>query len=324
MELRDETSMTESQEHTTPVSKHVDYMQISQPIMTDDLGRVAMTVRCRDCDSIPKVKNAGGVFTEGSHTVQFMHNGVRVVAGGYHGDWMKQIIHDLKGHHEPQEERVFYEILKHISSDATMIELGGFWSYYSLWFLKDQPQRRSIVVEPDPNNLKIGKKNAELNSAPIHFVHGSVGEKTQPPSPFRTETAGFLDVPQVCVSDLLGGLNIGTLDILHCDTQGAEIAVIRSCETLFRSGRIKFGVFSTHSHHITGDPLTHQRCLQMLNQFGAQILAEHDVHESFSGDGLIAAYFGNEPLAWEEPAISLNRYSTSLFRNLAYDLAERL
>lgn len=62
----------------------------------------------------------------------------------------------------------------------------------------------------------------------------------------------------------------------------------------------------------------------MLNQFGAQNLAEHDVHESFSGDGIIAAYFGNEPLTWEEPTISLNRYSTSLFRNLAYDLAERL
>lgn len=316
--------MTKSREDTTSASWHVDQMQISQPIMTDELGRVAMTVRCKDCDSIPKVKNAGSVFTEGPDAVQLMHNGVRVLAGGYHGDWMKQIIHELKGHHEPQEERVFYEILKHIACDATMIELGGFWSYYSLWFLKDQPQRRAIVVEPDPNNLAIGKKNAELNSAPIHFVHGSVGEKTQPPSPFQTETTGILDVHQVCVPDLLEDLDIETLDILHCDTQGAEIGVIRSCETLFRSGRVKFGVFSTHSHYITGDPLTHQRCLHMLNQFGAQILAEHDVHESFSGDGLIAAYFGHDRLPWEEPAISLNRYSTSLFRNLAYDLAERL
>jgi hypothetical protein len=34
---------------------------------------------------------------------------------------------------------------------------------------------------------------------------------------------------------------------------------------------------------------------------GGTILAEHDVHESFNGDGLIAAYFGREPLEWKEP-----------------------
>jgi hypothetical protein len=59
----------------------------------------------------------------------------------------------------------------------------------------------------------------------------------------------------------------------------------------------------------------------MLEAFGGRILAEHDVHESFSGDGLIAAYFGKEPIEWQEPRISRNRYSTSLFRNPLYDLA---
>jgi hypothetical protein len=61
----------------------------------------------------------------------------------------------------------------------------------------------------------------------------------------------------------------------------------------------------------------------MLRDFGGTILAEHDVHESFSGDGLIAAYFGREPLQWKEPLISRNRYSTSLFRNPLYDLAAK-
>jgi hypothetical protein len=53
-----------------------------------------------------------------------------------------------------------------------------------------------------------------------------------------------------------------------------------------------------------------------------QILAEHDVHESFSGDGLIAVYFGAEPLAWNAPKLSFNRYSNGTFRNPIYDLAE--
>ena len=61
----------------------------------------------------------------------------------------------------------------------------------------------------------------------------------------------------------------------------------------------------------------------MLKDFGGTILVEHDVHESFSGDGLIAACFGKEPTNWKEPPISLNRYSTSLFRNPLYDLVSQ-
>lgn len=41
-----------------------------------------------------------------------------------------------------------------------MIEIGGFWAYYSLWFLKDAPERRAIVIEPDPAHLDIGRQNA--------------------------------------------------------------------------------------------------------------------------------------------------------------------
>ncbi len=39
----------------------------------------------------------------------------------------------------------------------------------------------------------------------------------------------------------------------------------------------------------------------MLGDFGGTILPEHDVRESFSGDGLIAAYFRRDPLQWKEP-----------------------
>lgn len=120
---------------------------------------------------------------------------------------------------------------------------------------------------------------------------------------------------------LLRDRGLRRLDLLHCDTQGAETAVIASSEPLFRNHTIRFLMVSTHSHHISGDPLTHQRCLAMVQAFGGRVLAEHDVHESYSGDGLIAAYFGAEPLYWNEPPISRNRYSTSLFRNPLYDLA---
>ncbi len=282
-----------------------------------------MTVSCRDSDPIPKVANAGSVVDENGRSVQIMHNGVRVKAGGYYGDWQAEIIQRLKGHHEPQEELVFHEMLKHIPPKATMLELGGFWSYYSLWFLSEAPEgRRSIVVEPDPQNMEVGKTNAAINDRQIEFVQAFVGESSTEPQPFEAEASGTVLIPQVSVPDLLAARGIEHLDILHCDTQGAETAVIRSCEDLMRGKRIRFVFFSTHAHQISGDPLTHQRCLEMLKDFGGQILAEHDVHESFSGDGLIAAYFGADPIDWPQLRLSYNRYSSSLFPNPLYDLKE--
>ncbi|MCX7320618.1 MAG: FkbM family methyltransferase, partial [Hyphomicrobiales bacterium] len=218
----------------------------------------------------------------------------------------------------------FHEVMKHIPQRATMLELGGFWSYYSLWFKSEHGmQRNSYVVEPDPNHIAIGRANAALNGQDITFVQACVGAEPARALHFRTESAGNIKIPQISVPMFLRERGIDRLDLLHCDTQGMETQVISSCETLLRNGTIRFGVFSTHHHEISGDPLTHQRCLAMVQDFGGRVLVEHDVHESFSGDGLIAAHFGAEPLDWTEPPMSRNRYSTSLFRNPLYDLAAR-
>jgi len=136
-----------------------------------------MTVSCRDCDAIPKVDRAGEVFEYRGETVQLMHNGVKVVAGGYHGDWMSQIINRLRGHHEPQEELIFHEIMKYIPASATMIELGGFWSYYSLWFLANNAKRRSA------------QENQVLYLLDSFALH--LGRSTDPPA-LSANVAGFL------------------------------------------------------------------------------------------------------------------------------------
>lgn len=163
--------------------------------------------------------------------------------------------------------------------------------------------------------------NAKINSANIDFIQGFIGAKSEPSMPFTTESSGNIKLRQYSVVELMRLKNFPALNLLHCDTQGAETAIIASCMDLMKNRQVEFAVFSTHAHQISGDPLTHQRCLQMLQDFGGTILAEHDVHESYSGDGLIAAYFGDRTIDWHEPKISRNRYSTSLFRNPIYDLA---
>ena len=47
-------------------------------------GRVQMATRCRDADILPKVANAGAVSATPTLQVQIMHNGIKVLAGGYY------------------------------------------------------------------------------------------------------------------------------------------------------------------------------------------------------------------------------------------------
>jgi FkbM family methyltransferase len=291
----------------------------------DEKRRVAMTARCHDADPIPKVPDAGAVKRAADGTnVQVMHNGLEVVADGYYGSWMTELIGLCRGHHEPQEERLFHEVLVHLGPGGTMMELGGYWSYYSLWFLKAGEGRRAIIVEPDPAHLAVGKANAALNGLQPEFLSGFVGQAPSPSQTFQTEESGVIELPALTVSQIMADHEIEVLDILHCDTQGAETNVLESCTELFRDGRVRWVFVSTHALQITGDPLTHQRCLALLRDAGATIEAEHDVHESFSGDGLIVARLGPAPEGWAPVSLSRNRYSESLFRNPIYDLAARM
>ncbi len=81
------------------------------PIAFSIEERIAMGARCRDCDPFPKVPDAGMVFEDvDGRRVQIMHNGLRVLADGYYGTWMTDLIRLCRGHHEAREERTFHEV----------------------------------------------------------------------------------------------------------------------------------------------------------------------------------------------------------------------
>lgn len=289
----------------------------------DGPGRTAMTVSCRDTDYIPKVKNAGKIQTKGGHKVQIMHNGLLVTAGGYHGDWMSKIITTLKGHHEPQEEKVFYEILKKIGDGATMIELGSFWSYYSLWFNKKVKNARNICCEPDTDNLEVGRLNAELNKAKnIDFIEvasgpedGSVVELAMDSRPEVVKK-----VPVRSVDGLVKDYDIKCLDLLHMDIQGFELEALQGAVQTITAKKLRFLMVSTHHYFFSKDPLTHQKCIDFIKAHGGHIITSHTVLESFSGDGLIAASFSKKD-ADMSIGISINHTDDSLFRPYEKDLS---
>jgi FkbM family methyltransferase len=296
---------------------------VASAAMMSDGERVQLTTSCRDTDAIPKVAGAGAVVVTPEGRVQVMHSGVLVVEGCYYGDWMAEIIRRLRGHHEPQEELVFHEIVERIAADTpapTMLELGAFWGYYSLWMMQRLPGTRAILVEPDPNNLEVGRVNLALNGRRAEVLQAAVGLEPRPPHPFTCESDGRTRlIPTESLQSLLERFAVPRLDLVLMDVQGAETATLEGARE-FLAERVRFLVLSSHHHLISGDPLTHQRCLDLLRGLGAHIIAEHTIAESFSGDGLIAVSFDPADNQMEVP-ISYARVGESLFGDPLHDLA---
>lgn len=293
------------------------------PAAFPERKRVLLTASCRDCDDLPRAPGAGSCGSDEHGDYQVMHNGVRVVRGGYYGEWMEEVIRRLRGVHEPQEERVFHAVLQRLPAGATMLELGGFWGWYSLWFHHVVPDARCFLVEPDPAHLEVGRANFARNGRTATFVQACVGAASRKGVPFRCESDGIeRTIDQIGVEMFLADHGIERLDVLHADVQGAETALLEGARACFAAKRVRFVFVSTHHHSISQDPLTHQRCLALLREAGAVILAEHDVAESFSGDGLIAASFDPRDADLAGIPLSRSRARDGIFREIEYDLAD--
>ena len=283
--------------------------------------RIELTVACHDCHEIPKVPGAGDVFPYAGTTVQRMHNGVMVLAGGYHGSWMMEIIKRLKGHHEPQEEKAFHAVMGTLGNAEMIVELGAFWSYYSLWFLQEFPNAQAVLVEPDPYNLEIGQKNFQLNNRVGTFFQAAVDGQSSDPLPFDCESDGqSRPISRLSVDDLVSELEASRIDVLFADIQGAETAMLNGIQETVKKGIIRYVFLSTHHHDISQDYRTHEKCLKKLQELGAQIVVDHTVEESFSGDGLIVASFEADKRV--DIQLSHCRHRDSLFGSSEQRIAE--
>lgn len=283
----------------------------------NELERVLMTVSCRDSDPIPKVEGAGRIVVVNGEEQQIMHNGLNVIAGGYYGDWMSHIIRGLNGHHEPQEELIFHHLLKYVRNGTHIVELGAFWAYYTLWYLKEIPRSTATCVEPDINHLNIGMRNSQINSFDdrINFVNAWVGGADEESYTAMVETSNqAISLPMMNMSSIKRITEGVPIELLHMDIQGFELPFIESITSHAKDKLVRFIMVSTHHSCISGSKTTHVDCIDQLQTMGAHIILEHDVIESFSGDGLILASFYEEDKDLLFPNISRNKSKTSLFK----------
>lgn len=220
-----------------------------------------------DNNEIPRCPNAGKL--EGYSVT--MHNGVRVCANGYYGGGILNMLIANRGVHEPQEERVFEKVIRLLPEQCTMLELGSYWSFYSLSLLQQRPLARCFMVEPEFSNLISGKVNFALNKRSGHFTHAAVGAK---PS----------DEPKVITVDSFCRTHgIEHLDVLHSDIQGHELAMLDGAQQMLSEGRADYVFISTHSNDL------HAECLRRLTSVGYIIMADADLNQSYSVDGIIFA-----------------------------------
>ena len=185
--------------------------------------RSDLAASCRDCDIIPKVNNAGEIVTVDGVELQIMHNGVRTRVDSHYGNYNVDVIRRLRGHHEPQEERVFHEILKTLPAGGTILELGSFWAYYSLWFLHEVQGGRAIMTEPVPEALEAGKRNFEINMREGNFLHAAISDQAQDPKDIELWPGKITHAPTVTVDSVIAEKKIDHLSILHADIQGLSL-----------------------------------------------------------------------------------------------------
>jgi FkbM family methyltransferase len=297
------------------------------PVLEAIRRRIALTVAVRDTDVIPKASDAGQVVVRDGERLQVMHNGTVVSEGRYHGSWMTEVIRQLRGHHEPQEELAFHTVIERLAATSDgpiMLELGSFWAYYSIWAKHRIPSTRLILLEPDPHNLAVGGHNLELNGMDATMLQAAIGSAHEVEVTLTWESDNQAHpTRQLSVDGLMRDLAIERIDLLLADVQGAEAAMLLGCADALAARRIRFLVVSTHHHTISGDPLTHQRCVRILRDAGAHLVAEHSVAESCSGDGLIVASMLPEDRDLRA-AVTIVRARDTVFGELEWDLAQAL
>jgi len=209
-----------------------------------------------------------------------MHNGLRVKWDGYYGAKGNPLLTENLGLHEPQEEYLFGEIVRKLRPDSTMLELGAYWGFYSMWFQKLLPEGRCILVESESKNLAVGRDNFSENNMSGHFLEGFVGEIHDPA---RTP-------PQLSVDGILNDLDCKHLTLLHADIQSAEFNMLIGARKALLAKAIDVLFISTHSNQL------HYRCINLLSSFGYSIDYSIDLLDSYSFDGLIVATHSSAPL----------------------------
>tara|TARA_R110001606_G_scaffold102807_5_gene225413 strand:+ start:10708 stop:11544 length:837 start_codon:yes stop_codon:yes gene_type:complete len=252
--------------------------------------RIRLAIACPDLAALNPVEGAGEVFEQDGERVQRLQFGGLVTADTYYGAWMTELISKCRGAHEPQEERVFAAVLDALSPKPTMIELGGYWCFYSIWLGLQRPGASQVIIEPIAERRAVGERNLALNNLAMPIRRAAIGAAPSMLPEFKTGAEIEKDMPVVTVDQLADEMGWDSVDLLHADVQGFEWQMMHGAQRRLASGDIRWVFISTHRWLEDGAKIDlHETCRAKLLEYGYTIVADHTPEESYSTDGLIVA-----------------------------------
>jgi hypothetical protein len=231
------------------------------------LERIRKVKVSSDNAKINTISNSGKL-KDGKLT---MHNGIVIDPLSYYGAPVMRMLMENNAIHEPQEEYVFQEVLKCMPENATMLELGCYWGFYSMWFASKIKGAKNFLID-NHDGIARAQSNFKMNGLKADFMTGYIG-KDNPESSIT-----ITNVDRICKEK-----GISFLDILHSDIQGFELEMLETASGMITKRAIGFIFISTHSQEL------HYNCIEFLKQNGYIILCDADLEDSFSEDGLIVA-----------------------------------
>ncbi|MEO0393425.1 MAG: FkbM family methyltransferase, partial [Pseudomonadota bacterium] len=202
-----------------------------------------------------------GLVTAGMVT---LHNGNRVPVDGPNAYYQhfSRILQVNRGVHEPLEEFVFQEVLRHMPDAPVMIELGSYWSHYSMWMQAVHRGATNIMVEADPECLAVGETNFAINRLKGEFINRRVDPSDWTLDSFMEERG------------------LDKVDLFHVDIQGAEKVMMQDVSATLSAQKVDRLLISTHENPI------HHGIIDSLSEFGYRIEVDCDPEvESTSFDG---------------------------------------
>jgi FkbM family methyltransferase len=201
--------------------------------------------------------------------------------------------------HEPVEEDWIRRMLDRISTTAPVfLDIGAAMGYYSVLVKQLRPAARIFAIEALPRHVTALKATLALNSlaptdvtvVPIavstetgkaSFLDHGFGSQLSSAN-MKCDGVVELDVEARSLADVVA--EIGRVDLMKMDIQGAELEVLRAARGPLSAGAIAHAVVGTHG------PDIHQSVRAVLEQAKFSIDFD-DPAPAMQPDGLIVASF---------------------------------
>jgi FkbM family methyltransferase len=259
---------------------------VAAPAATPDWDAIAARIRATpEFARIPLHPKAGLIEDNRQY---FFDGGVTTYPWGEPG--LHRLVELTRGAPEPQEILPYLEAFDTLPRDATVVELGAGWAFYTVVAGRRLPQSKLFAVEANPQLLEITRRNIALNgladrTTVLHAAAWNVDGET-----LNFREAGYgswvhhrgeYAVPSLSVDGFRATHGLNRIHVLHMDVQGAELKVLDGAARSLAEATIDHVFIGTHSDEL------HEQCRARLEACGFTIVVSHDLSQSASGDGVL-------------------------------------